>query len=160
MQETKETRVPFMGQEDPWRRKWQPTLVLAWRIPWIEEPGGLQSLGSQGVGPNLGTTHVQVQPFPISVFVHLFPPSRIPFGITSEFLSKFLLDVFLNCPALMHHSHTKHYIPHHPPPHSCSRYLFYLANDFFWALNTVHFLHHFCEIIYLPLISLHFLFVF
>ena len=24
--------------------------VLAWRIPWTEEPGGLQSIGSQGVG--------------------------------------------------------------------------------------------------------------
>ena len=24
--------------------------ILAWRIPWIEEPGGLQSIGSQGVG--------------------------------------------------------------------------------------------------------------
>ena len=26
--------------------------ILAWRIPWTEEPGGLQSIGSQGVGPN------------------------------------------------------------------------------------------------------------
>ena len=25
----------------PWRRAWQPTLVLAWRIPWTEEPSGL-----------------------------------------------------------------------------------------------------------------------
>ena len=24
--------------------------ILAWRIPWTEEPGGLQSIGSQGVG--------------------------------------------------------------------------------------------------------------
>jgi len=31
----------------PWRRKWQPTPVLAWGIPWREEPGGLQSMGSQ-----------------------------------------------------------------------------------------------------------------
>ena len=31
-----------------WRREWQPILViLAWRIPWIEEPGGLLSMGSQ-----------------------------------------------------------------------------------------------------------------
>ena len=28
----------------PWRRKWQPTVsILAWRIPWTEEPGGLRS---------------------------------------------------------------------------------------------------------------------
>ena len=26
--------------------------ILAWRIPWIEEPGGLQSMGSQRVGHN------------------------------------------------------------------------------------------------------------
>ena len=26
--------------------------ILAWRIPWTEEPGGLQSMGSQGVGCN------------------------------------------------------------------------------------------------------------
>ena len=35
----------------PWRRAWQPTPVfnLAWRIPQTEEPGGLQSTGSQRV---------------------------------------------------------------------------------------------------------------
>ena len=32
----------------PWRRKWQPIpVILAWRIPWTEEPGSLQSTGSQ-----------------------------------------------------------------------------------------------------------------
>jgi len=32
----------------PWRRAWQPSPVfLAWRIPWTEEPGSLQSTGSQ-----------------------------------------------------------------------------------------------------------------
>ena len=30
----------------PWRREWLPT-ILAWRIPWTEEPGGLQSMGLQ-----------------------------------------------------------------------------------------------------------------
>jgi len=31
----------------PWRRKWQPTPVrLPGKIPWLEEPGGLQSMGS------------------------------------------------------------------------------------------------------------------
>ena len=35
-----------------WRRKWQPThsSTLAWKIPWMEEPDGLQSMGSQRVG--------------------------------------------------------------------------------------------------------------
>ena len=31
----------------PWRRAWQFTCILAWRIPWTEEPGGLQSMKSQ-----------------------------------------------------------------------------------------------------------------
>ena len=32
----------------PWRRQWQPHFsMLAWEIPWTEEPGGLQSMGSQ-----------------------------------------------------------------------------------------------------------------
>ena len=30
----------------PWGRKWQPS-ILAWKIPWTEEPGGLQSMGLQ-----------------------------------------------------------------------------------------------------------------
>ena len=29
--------------------------ILAWKIPWTEEPGGLQSMGSQRVGHNLAT---------------------------------------------------------------------------------------------------------
>ena len=35
---------PWVGKI-PWRRKWQP--ILAYKIPWTEEPGGLLSLGSQ-----------------------------------------------------------------------------------------------------------------
>ena len=45
-----ETQVQFLGQEDP-LEKGQAThsSIPAWRIPWIEEPGGLQSTGSQRV---------------------------------------------------------------------------------------------------------------
>ena len=42
-----------------WRRKWQPSSsILARRIPWTEEPKGLQSMGSQGVGHNWVTNSV------------------------------------------------------------------------------------------------------
>ena len=34
----------------PWRREWQYSSILAWRIPWTEDPGGLQSMESQRVG--------------------------------------------------------------------------------------------------------------
>ena len=47
----RETWAQSLGWEDPWRRKWQPTPVfLVAESPWTEEPGGLQSMGSQGVG--------------------------------------------------------------------------------------------------------------
>jgi len=40
----------------PWRKAWEPTPVfLPAESPWTEEPGGLQSIGSQRVGHNLGT---------------------------------------------------------------------------------------------------------
>ena len=35
---------PWVGKI-PWSRKWQPTSFLAWKIPWTEEPAGLQSQG-------------------------------------------------------------------------------------------------------------------
>ena len=41
-----------------WRRKWQPSpVILAWNIPWTEDPGGLQSMGPQRVGHDLVTRH-------------------------------------------------------------------------------------------------------
>ena len=45
-----ETLVQSMGQEDPLEMAMAThSSILAWRIPWIEKPGGLQSLGSQRV---------------------------------------------------------------------------------------------------------------
>ena len=46
-----ETRVRSLGQEDPLEKEMAPhSSTLAWKIPWMEEPGGLQSVGSLGVG--------------------------------------------------------------------------------------------------------------
>ena len=46
-----ETRVRSLGWEDPLEKGLAThTSILAWGIPWIEEPGGLQSMGSQRVG--------------------------------------------------------------------------------------------------------------
>ena len=38
-----------------------PTSILAWKIPWTEAPGGLQSMGSQRVGHDLQTKQQQQQ---------------------------------------------------------------------------------------------------
>ena len=47
----RETWVRSLGQEDPLEKEITPhSSTLAWRIPWMEEPGGLQSMGSQRVG--------------------------------------------------------------------------------------------------------------
>ena len=49
----KETWVQSLGQEDPLEKGMSThSSILAWRIPWTEEPGGLQLLGSQKVGHN------------------------------------------------------------------------------------------------------------
>ena len=46
-----EMLVQSPGQEDPLEEGMAThSSILAWRIPWAEEPGGLQSMGSQRVG--------------------------------------------------------------------------------------------------------------
>ena len=51
MQETQEMQVWFMGREDPLEEGMAThSSILAWRIPRTEEPGGLQSIGSQRAG--------------------------------------------------------------------------------------------------------------
>ena len=46
-----ETQVQSLGQEDSLEEAMAThSNILAWRIPWTEEPGGLQSMGSQKVG--------------------------------------------------------------------------------------------------------------
>ena len=61
-----------LGWEDPLEKEMQPTpVILGWRIPWTEEPGGLQTMGSQRVGLDWATNAFA---FP-SVF--LWPPEWI-----------------------------------------------------------------------------------
>ena len=48
-----DTRVQFLGWEDPLEKEMVThSSTLAWKIPWTEEPGGLQSMGLQRVGHN------------------------------------------------------------------------------------------------------------
>ena len=48
---TQETWVRSLGREDPLEKAMAThSSTLAWKIPWTEEPGGLQSMGSQRVG--------------------------------------------------------------------------------------------------------------
>ena len=66
-----ETQVWFLGQEDP---KEEGTAthssILAWRIPWTEEPGGQQFIRSQRVGHDWVTKH-NTQHTPLYIFIFL-----------------------------------------------------------------------------------------
>ena len=56
-----ETKIPFLGWEDPLEEEMAtPSSTLAWEIPQTEEPGGLQSMGSQRVRHGLVTKEPQI----------------------------------------------------------------------------------------------------
>ena len=50
-----ETQVRSLGREDPLKEMATHSSTLAWKIPWTEEPGRLQSTGSQRVGHDWAT---------------------------------------------------------------------------------------------------------
>ena len=52
-----ETWVQSLGQEDPLEKKVAThSSILAWRIPWMEEPGRLHTVGSQRIGHDWATS--------------------------------------------------------------------------------------------------------
>ena len=54
---TQETRVRSLGRGDPLQKEMAThSSILAWKIPWTEEPGRLQSMGSQRVRPDWATS--------------------------------------------------------------------------------------------------------
>ena len=58
-----ETQVRFLGGKDPLEKEMVThSSILGWRIPWTEEPGGLQSVGSQELDSTqrLHQRHLQV----------------------------------------------------------------------------------------------------
>ena len=57
----RETRVQFLGQKDLLEKEMATcSSILAWKIPWMEEPGRLQSMGSHRVGHNWSDLTVTV----------------------------------------------------------------------------------------------------
>ena len=58
MQEMQEPRVQSLSWEDPLEKEITTYFsILAWKIPWREDPGRLWSMGSQRVGPDRVTEH-------------------------------------------------------------------------------------------------------
>ena len=65
MKEMLETQIWSIGREDPLQKEMDTHSsipeyfsILAWEIPWIEEPGGLQSMVSQRIGHDWVTEHL------------------------------------------------------------------------------------------------------
>ena len=75
-----ETQVRSLSQEDPLGKEMTThSSIVAWRIPCMEETGGIQSLGSQRIGRDWATEHML---FPR---VDAFIPCKLCFGkVTSE----------------------------------------------------------------------------
>ena len=87
--------VWFLGGEDPLEKGLATySSILAWRIPWTEEPGTLQSMGSQRVGPEWVTkTHEASRWVPLEI--DSLPPAKlhISFLCTASYLkSSFCLE--------------------------------------------------------------------
>ena len=58
----RETWVQSLGREDPLKKEMAAnSSILAWRTPWMEEPGGLQSSGSQRAGHEWATSLSHLQ---------------------------------------------------------------------------------------------------
>ena len=54
-----ETRIQFLDLEDPLEEEMAThSSIVAWEIPWIEEPGGLESMRLQIVGHDLATKYL------------------------------------------------------------------------------------------------------
>ena len=80
MQETtQEMKVRSLGQEDPLEEEMAThSSILAWRIPWTEEPGGLQSTELQRVGQDWSNlAYSQEHNVKMSIPVEKSPPQPL-----------------------------------------------------------------------------------
>ena len=67
-----ETQVRSLDQEDALEKEMAThSSILAWRIPWTEESGTLQSMGLQTVGHGLATEHTHMHIHHIFFIIHL-----------------------------------------------------------------------------------------
>ena len=63
-----ETQVWSLGQEDPLEKEMATySTILTWEIPWTEEPGGLQSMGSQKSWKQLSNYKTALDDFSVTL---------------------------------------------------------------------------------------------
>ena len=80
-----ETWVQLLSQEDPLEKE-MPThfSILAWRIPWTEKPGELQSMGSQRVGHDLATKPQTISENKTVIYKGTTPHLRLSADFSAE----------------------------------------------------------------------------
>ena len=83
-----ETRVRSLGWEDPLENEMAThSSTLAWKIPWTEEPGRLQSMGSQRVGHDSASSRSRSSPFRPCFFSGYMPRNEIAGSYCSSIFS-------------------------------------------------------------------------
>ena len=94
-----------LGQEDLLEKDTAThSSILPWEIPWAEEPGGLQSMGSQTVGYNLETEHTLMQSSCKMLYVLLgffgggiyWNRNMLCLGMNEFLMNNFLTHLFFN----------------------------------------------------------------
>ena len=89
-----ETQVQSLGEEIPLEKGMAThSSILAWRIPWTEEPGGLQSVGSQRVGHDWVTNTFTFRHI-INISFHFYQKSLSLFDNLTTYLGTYLLFSF------------------------------------------------------------------
>ena len=106
MQETQEMWIQSLGCEDALEKE-MATLssVLSWEIPWIEEPGGLQSMGSQMSWTQLSdqTMFSLLKYYFHLIFTNLFFVNNH----TWLYPNKMVWEIFVLCGNTTHHAHAQ-----------------------------------------------------
>ena len=101
----RETWVPSLGQEDALEKEMAiHSSTLAWKIPWTEEPGGLQSMGSQSqtqLSDFTALCSIQTVLFAVSFYLFNYVACAFPFYSCPSSLVKILLEMFASSRILL-----------------------------------------------------------
>ena len=136
-----------------WSLVWEDSLekematcssILAWKIPWTEEPGGLQSMGSQTVGHDWASTLSTdtcilsniIKLFPIFIFLlYWFSPMGLVL-FNESFTMKILCIIFSVVHTKFYHDHFCHCESSFVSSSNYPRfYCFKFYSDFFFTVN-------------------------
>ena len=109
-----ETRVRSLGQEDPLEKEMAThSSIFAWRIPWMEEPGGLQSTGSQRVGHDWAESFITDMNILINISWFMWTHISLGFYLCVK-LKTFQIFLFHICSWEVHHQSISHFLLRYP----------------------------------------------